>query len=681
LLGECPRLRILATSREPLGITGETLWPVDPLALPPADADPTSALVFPAVRLLTDRARAVRPVFAVDETAAPAMAHVCRALDGMPLAIELAAARLRTMSLTQLATRLDDRFRLLTGGSRMALPRHQTLRAVVDWSWDLLDDDERILLRRLSVFAAAATLEAVEQVCAGRDLAADRVLDVLTTLIDKSLVLLADDRYRLLETIKAYGRERLAAAGETERVRDEFVDWFGRLSAIAEPHLRRAEQVEWLAKLDADHDNLHAAVRAAVASGAAAPAVRLVARLGWYWWLRGHKAEGAELAGVAVSMPGEVPMADRALAYSMAAVLALDGAYDHTRAATWFKRAVEIVTTEKLRDHPLLRLIVALNEVMKTYGQPTEKVRLYLSDVLFNDDDPWALGAARVIRAHASLNAGQSHEEAEEDFRIGIAAFESIGERWGMSFSMCSLADLIAWRGDYETAAEYYEEASRLFAELVTNEDLVRYRLKLAALYTHLGRHEQAMTALTVAQRDAEYSGLPESFAAVAHARGDFARLTGDLEEAGRQLAIAAELANNVFRTRQRAVAPQFCAMIAGSCGYLAVAAGDLAEAVERQSEALELALGSGDAPVIAEILVGVVDVTLHRGEPYQAAVLLGASDGIRGAKDLSVLDYARVETALRTTLGDATFEEAYTKGLPTTLDTIRTLTNKALAA
>lgn len=681
LLGECPRLRILATSREPLGITGETLWPVDPLALPPADTDPTAALMFPAVRLLTDRARAVRPAFTVDETTAPAMTHVCRALDGMPLAIELAAARLRTMPLTQLATRLDDRFRLLTGGSRMALPRHQTLRAVVDWSWDLLDDDERVLLRRLSVFAAGATLEAAEQVCAGPDLAADRVLDLLTSLVDKSLVLFAGDRYRLLETIKAYGRERLAAAGETDRVRDAFIDWFCRLSATAEPHLRRAEQLEWLALLEADHDNLHAAVRAAIASGAAVAAVRLVANAGWYWWLHGHKVEGAELAAGAMSVPGEAPPADRALACAMAALLGLDGSYDQQRAVTWFREAVGIVQTVGVRDHPLLRLLEALNEVMVAYGQPTETLRMFLSDVLFNDDDPWVLGCARVLRAHASLNAGRMHAEAEEDFRIGLAAFRSVGERWGMSFALCSLADLVSWRGDYETAASYYEEASRLFAELVTNEDLVRYRLKLAALHLHLGQRDQAVAVLAKAQRDAERSGLPESFAAVAHTRGDFARLVGDMEEARRQLAIASELANTVFRSRQRAVAPQFCAMIASSCGYLATAAGDLAEAVTQQRDALELAMESNDAPIIAQILVGVVDVTLHRGEPYQAAELLGAGDGIRGTKDLSLLDYARMETELRAALGDAEFEEAYTKGLTTTLDTIRTLTDKALPA
>lgn len=680
LLGDCPRLRILATSREPLGITGETLWPVDPLALPPAGADPATALGFSAVRLLADRARAVRPSFTVDVTTAPAMVHLCRALDGMPLAIELAAARLRTMSLDQLATRLDDRFRLLTGGSRMALPRHQTLRAVVDWSWDLLDDDERTLLRRLAIFSGGATLEAVEQVCAGADLPVDRVLDLLTALVDKSLVLLVGDRYRLLETIKAYGRERLAAAGEAEPVRDAFVDWFSRLAATAEPHLRRAEQLEWLAALEADHDNLHAAVRAAISAGAAVSAARLISNVGWYWWLRGHKLEGADLAAEAVAMPGEVPTADRALALALAAMLAIDGTYDQQQALGWFRQAVGLVTADELGHHPMLRLMVALNQVMDSYGRPSESLRMYLSDVLFNDHDPWVLGAARVMRAHASLNAGMLHDEAEDDFNVALAAFRSTGERWGMSFTLVSLADLLAWRGDFVAAIRHYDEAIRLFAELVTNDDLVRYRLRLAAVHLLLGQRDRAMAALALAQRDADRSGMIESFAGVAHARGDFARLAGDHAEADRQLTTASELSRTLFRARNQTVAPQFCAMVEHSRGYLAAEVGDLAEAVARQSEALELALDSNDAPVIALVLIGVADVTLRRGDPYHAAVVLGASESIRGTKDVSVLDYARVTEQIRAALGDDAFTEAYEKGLTTTVDAVRTLTDRSFA-
>ena len=680
LLGDCPRLRILATSREPLGFTGETLWPVDPLALPPADADPSTALTFPAVRLLADRARAVRPGLTVDETTAPAMVHVCRALDGMPLAIELAAARLRTMSLDQLAARLDDRFRLLTGGSRMALPRHQTLRAVVDWSWDLLDADERTVLRRLAVFAGGATLEAVEQVCAGSDLAADRVLDLLTSLVDKSLVLIVGDRYRLLETIKAYGRERLAESGEADRIRGTFVDWFSRFAATAEPHLRRAEQVEWLESLHADHDNLHAAVRVAIADRDAVAACRLIANVGWYWWLHGHKIEGAELSSEVVEMPGEAPVEDRALALTLAAMLAVEGHYDQRRAIGWFTRAVELVREAGLRGHPILRLIVPLNEVLRSYGRPTESLRMYLSDVLFTDDDPWVLGTARVMRAHASLNAGMLHEEAEEDFRVGLAAFRSAGERWGMSFAMCSLGDLLSWRGDFETAAAHYEEASRLFAELVTNEDLVRYRVKLAGLYILLGQWDHAQTVLAGAERDAERSGMPDSHIAIAHARGDFARISGDHASARRELADADAVAKSMYRSRNQTVAPQFCALVESSCGYLAAATGDMAGALTRHREALELALESNDAPVVAQILVGVAEVTRLRGDAYHAAMVLGAGEAVRGAKDLSVLDYARVTAEIRADLTEEAFTEAYAKGLTTTLDTLRPVTDKALA-
>ena len=201
VLGECQRLRILATSREPLGITGEALWQVEPLALPEGDASPGEIESSPAVQLLRDRAGAVRRDLAADARTLSNMARVCRALDGMPLAIELAAARLRTMSLDQLARRLDDRFRLLTGGSRTALPQHRTLRAVVDWSWELLTDAERMVLRRLAVFSGGASLDAAEQVCGGDAVEQGQVLELLTALTEKSLLLAEGDsapRYRML---------------------------------------------------------------------------------------------------------------------------------------------------------------------------------------------------------------------------------------------------------------------------------------------------------------------------------------------------------------------------------------------------------------------------------------------------------------------------------------------------
>ena len=246
VLGECQRLRILATSREPLGITGEALWPVEPLALPEEDASSgRSSPLQPSSCCRTGRARCAR-ISRLDAHTLSTMARVCRALDGMPLAIELAAARLRTMSLDQLASRLDDRFRLLTSGSRTALPRHRTLRAVVDWSWELLADAERTVLRRLSVFSGGASLDAAERVCVGDAVEPEQVLELLTALTEKSLLLAEGDsapRYRMLGTIKEYAAHRLAEAGESDLARQAHLAYFTELTESADPHLRRAEQL------------------------------------------------------------------------------------------------------------------------------------------------------------------------------------------------------------------------------------------------------------------------------------------------------------------------------------------------------------------------------------------------------------------------------------------------------
>ncbi|NUR97205.1 MAG: AfsR/SARP family transcriptional regulator [Kribbellaceae bacterium] len=337
VLGECPRLRILATSREPLGITGEALWPVAPLALPTETADAAEIAASPAVRLLQDRASAVRADLAPDPAT---MARICRALDGMPLAIELAAARLRTMSLEQLANRLDDRFRLLTGGSRTALPRHRTLRAVVDWSWELLSDAERAVLRRLSVFAGGASLESAERVCSGGEVESYEVLDLLTNLTEKSLVVTKDDqRYRLLGTIKEYAQQRLEEAGETDAIRRAHLAYFTELAETADPHLRRAEQLDWLAILEPEHDNIAAAMRAAIAAEDAVGAMRLAAAAGWYWWFAGHKIEGNEFLLAAPALPGEVPDEVRAVVYAFVTGIMSSGrGRDQYNAAEWIRK-------------------------------------------------------------------------------------------------------------------------------------------------------------------------------------------------------------------------------------------------------------------------------------------------------------------------------------------------------
>ena len=297
VLVACPRLRIMATSRQPLRIDGETLCPVPPLPIPPTSAAPVTIASYESVRLLRDRAVAVRPDFEVGEASAAAVARICRALDGMPLAIELAAVWLRTLTPAQLAERLDDRFALLTGGSRTALPRHRTLRAVVDWSWDLLSASEQVLARRLAVFPGGATLAAAEYVGADELLPPAGVLPALSGLVDKSILGVAEGqdglspRYRMLETVRAYGLERLAEAGEEAAVRGAFAAYCLDVAETADPGLRTAGQGRWLRELTVEQDNLHAALRWTIARQQADTALRFVRALGWYWMLRGQPGE------------------------------------------------------------------------------------------------------------------------------------------------------------------------------------------------------------------------------------------------------------------------------------------------------------------------------------------------------------------------------------------------------
>jgi predicted ATPase/DNA-binding SARP family transcriptional activator len=667
VLGGCPAVRIVATSREPLGITGETLWPVEPLALPPADTATAAdtAMGYASVRLLVDRAAAVRPGFAVDAHNVAAVVAICRALDGMPLAIELAAARLRAMSPEQVAARLGDRFRLLTGGSRTALPRHQTLRAVVDWSWDLLDDAERALWRRLAVFTGGATLEAAEQVCAGGEVRGDAVLDLLTALVDKSLVVVTGDgqpRYRMLETIRAYGFERLDAAGERERVRRAHAEYFVGLAETAEPHLRGGEQLHWLARLAEDHDNMQAALRGAIAAGDAEPAIRLVAALGWYWWLHGHRAEGSTLAADAVNMPGEVADEWRARAYIVAAMTGLDQGTDIEAASSQYRAAMDLGAWTDAA-HPLLRLGAPL---AMAFFPPHRFDGLA---ALYDDHDPWVRATARLMHAFATVNVGRAHAGAEADLRAALDGFRALNERWGISFALVGLGELIAQRGDHRATADCYAQAVACLAELGTHEDVSQFQARYAYQLWLAGDEELAWAALDEARRGAERVGMLESQVGVDLMVAELARLSGDLERARRH---AAAVAVHIGRPN---LAPQQRALIASLCGILAAADGDSDAARRHHAEAVGAALEAQDYPVVAQVLVGVADYALHSGEPGRAATLLAASESIRGVPDRSLRDVPRIAAAARAALGDSGFAAAYARGQAAEVGSVWALT------
>ena len=395
VLAGCPTIRVLATSREQLQIPGEALWPVPPLPVPAApvelpdpaspgwlataDGSPTETAAdsgevagYASVRLLADRAAAVRPEFAVNEANAADVARICRALDGLPLAIELAAARLRTLSAAQLAQRLDARFELLTGGSRMAVPRHQTLRAVVDWSWGLLSAPEQVLARRLAIFPGGVTLSAAEQVCQDSALPGEAVLPAIFGLVEKSFLTVDGDgepRYRMLETIRAYCAERLAEAGEEDRARRACATYFLRLAETADPQLRGPQQCTAMRRLTAEQDNIHAAVRWAIDRRDVALALRFGQALGWFWLLRGQRRESAAMAReiLTVSEPSEHGLADRdpetVQARAVCALTAANTSWDLTEVRQPLVDAESLIAREHEADdgagdrrqpHPLM---------------------------------------------------------------------------------------------------------------------------------------------------------------------------------------------------------------------------------------------------------------------------------------------------------------------------------------
>ncbi|MCA1701441.1 MAG: AfsR/SARP family transcriptional regulator, partial [Actinobacteria bacterium] len=306
LLKGCPQLSVAATSREPLGLASEQLWQLAPLAVPAPEAQtPESLSDYAAVQLFAERAAAVQPGFALNAYVAPAVAEICRRLDGIPLAIELAAARVASLTPEEIAGRLSDRFGLLTEGAASDLARHQTLEAALDWSHELLSESEQALLRRLSVFAGGFELEAAEAVCAGGELAADEVGGLLAQLVSKSLVVArsgsSTEHFRLLETIRAYAAERLEQADESAALRGAHARFYLELAERAEPELTGPQQVEWFERLEAERANLRAAIEWSLSQGDGELALRLAGALVLFWRVRCHFSEGRELLGACIS--------------------------------------------------------------------------------------------------------------------------------------------------------------------------------------------------------------------------------------------------------------------------------------------------------------------------------------------------------------------------------------------
>ena len=574
LLRTCPRVRILTTSQIPLGVPGEATYAVPPLSLPELpQASPEQLTQYESVRLFVERAVLGKPGFTVTPDNAVAITQVVRRLDGIPLAIELAAARTKVMPVQQIAARLDDRFRLLTSGGRTVSPRHQTLKAAMDWSFDLLTEPERTLLRRLSVFAGGWTLEAAEATCTGGNIEAGQVLDLLAQLVDRSLVLVQEIpggtvRYRLLETVRQYGRDRLQEAGETERTTTRHRDWFLLLAERAERQLQGAEQRIWLDVLELDHDNLRLALEWCRTTGDDPEYwLRLAAALYKFWEVRGYWSEGRMWLGGALARSAGVSTPSRVRVLIGAAYLAAFQG-DFARAGALTDESLEL--SRKLGDKrgtmSCLNILGLDACRLEKYDRAAElgQESLVLSQEL---GDWWGGVDAHVVLAFVARARGEYRQAAallEEIVRqvrqvgdkwrlalalnnLGLVAreledyarandvleetlalTEGLGDKWGVAFALSNLG-IVAWyQKDYARAEDRFAKSLRLRAEVGEKRGIVISLLGLAAVAAGQGKAERAGIIFSAAETLRESIGVPLP----PFIRGNFEPLVADTRAA-----------------------------------------------------------------------------------------------------------------------------------------------------
>jgi predicted ATPase/class 3 adenylate cyclase len=734
LLRHATQLRILATSREVLGVVGEVVWPVPPLGLPEGDGprttdhrppttdhgssvptvvggrwsvvgseatrsqEPEHLLGYESVDLFVDRARLAQPRFTLTGANAGVVAQVCRRLDGIPLALELAAARVRMLTVEQIAARLDDRFRLLTGGSRTALPRQQTLRALIDWSYDLLSEPERVLFRRLSVFAGGWTLEAAEGICAepvdsyqltvdsrktdpsslstvNCQLSTGDILDLLSQLVDKSLVLVdegeRESRYRLLETIRQYGAEKLRVeGGEAEAVElaTRHRDWFLAFAVEADRGLHGPEQAEWLDRLESEHDNLRAALRWSIERQEVEAGLRLGASLWRFWSIRGHLSEGrerlAELLALERALEAGAESAERRAARASALNGAGALAYhqgDYAGAGKLYEESLQIrrelgdrsgvaaslnnlgLMAYEQGDHSAAQALLEESLALRRELGDRTGIAASLSNLGLVADTQREYARARLLHEESltirrqlgdqravalSLNnlgwvaaslgetatARALHEES-------LAIRRELGDRPGIAASLNNLGNLALEEGEYEAARALYEECLEIERELGNQHGI-------ATALGNLGR---------IAQRTGEYRRareLYEESLAISRAHGHTRGIDTWLMNLARVLHLLGE----------REAAGRSCA------------------------EALGISHGLGDRANVAECLEIVALAREATEDPRKSVHLLGAAAAARRSIGVELPAsereaYDQRIAALRDAMGEAEFDAAWAEG------------------
>jgi predicted ATPase/DNA-binding SARP family transcriptional activator len=647
LLQVAPELRILVTSREPLMVAGEYVWAVPPLTQ------------SSAVQLFAMRAGAVAPGFRLDEGNAQAVAGLCRRLDGIPLALELAATRVRALGVHELLARLDDRFRLLITGPRDAPPRQQTLWAVIDWSWELLTDPERLVLRRLAVAADGCGLPAAEAICAEDGL---DVLGLLARLVDRSLVVVADGpdgpRYRLLESVAAYGLQRLEQAGESGRLRVRHRRYYTNFAERAAPRLRRHDQRSWLRGLDAEAANLRSALDSAL-NDHHDDALRMVNALAWYWFLRGRLTE-----------------ARRALEQALA--LRRGPATARATATAWLSGFTALAGDR--REHSASPLPGVDDDAVRAtlewfgafvasdFGDPSVGGAM-VDGALASFralGDQWGIAAALSTRAKLAMIRGDAatvHRDAQQSLDL----FRELGDRWGQLQAIEWLGAAAAATGDRAQADRLHRDGLRMAEDLGLWPQAADALSWLGRSALRSGDLAQARELLERGMRlAAEQSYQPgQVFAELG--LGQTARGEGKLDDAETHI-------RNVLRISQRISSePDVARTVSLSeLGFIAEHRGDPAAARSWHSQSLTAAQALGDPQAVAQALTGLAGAHAIGGQPDRAARLLGAADAAwqppgasdpPGASADVGADVARVTAVTRQALSEATFAAEFERG------------------
>lgn len=682
LLARCPGLRVLATSREPIKVPGEVLLPVPSLESPPEGAEVDQALACSAVELFTARAEAARPGFRLTPDNVAHVIRITRELDGMPLALELAAARLRVMSPAQLAHRLTDRFRLLTDGDRTVLPRHRTLRAVVDWSWELLDEPERRLLRRLAVFPGGAILEAVEEVGSDPDDEVGRVggrdvWTVLFALVDKSLVVAEnpareDDPpiYRQLETVRAYTMERLARSGEQERVRSTHARHVVDLWRRADPELRGPGQRSWLARLGARTDDCVAAFNLALERRDLDLALDLVEYTQWYWTLAGSWRQIHAWAGQTLDLVGEQVPSGRESAYA-ACLFHRAGGMESGREALLERldRVEEVLEAGGVQSesHPVFISCLIYRAMID--GDPSGDARRRVEDALEQPKDTWSRA---LIHLMASLldslfgQASRSRERAE----VALEGMRACGDVWGQCNALVQLVDVNV-ATDLERCLRLLGEGIDLAEGAGLHELGVLFRTLRAQSQVELGRSAQAEAEL---DRLEGVTMEDETRVALRMTRIMWLQATGDLMGARRLLDESGALVWGLGGFAPVYLGPSWLAMAA----EVAWAEGDHERAWREAGRSWWVSLrGAALSGVGAlEVLAGLE----VENDPAHAAVLLGYSASLRGAANTALPRVRRLRERLRDALGEAEADHLMARGAGTPQTRLRESVGRWLA-